>query len=132
MVRVVCANARLFAAGIPSLGIRLGDRPRRLHLCRRLSLRVKVLEPSRVTMRTGPRIGGIAIVTWTRMLSASVPGANARTPSLEAAHHEVLSVREVGADESELHLGDRPESAADVSIWKAINRTSGVFREKRV
>ena len=100
MVRVVCAGIRLFTAGIPALGIHFGDRPRRLHLCPRLALRAKVLEPGRVTMGPGPRGRGIAVVTWTRVVSAAVPGADARAPPLEAANHEVLSVWKVGADES--------------------------------
>ena len=132
MVGVVCADARLFAARIPFLSMHFVDRPCRLHLCRQSTLRAKVLEPGRVTMRPGARIGGIAMVSWTRVVSATVPGANARAQLLEAAHHEVLSVRKVGADESELHLGDRPESGSDISIWKIISRTFGLLREKRV
>ena len=66
------------------------------------------------------------------MVTAAVPDSYARAPLLEAAHHEVLSVREVGADESELHLCDRPESGSDICIWKFISRTFGLLREKRV
>ena len=132
MVQVVCADVPLFTAGIPSLGIHFGDRPGRLHLCRRLALRAKVLKPGRVTMGPGPRRGGIAVVSWTRLVSAAVPGADVRAPLPQAANYEVLSVREIGRDESELHLGGRPEAAADVSIWRVISQTFGVLRERRV
>jgi len=43
-----------------------------------------------------------------------------------------VRVREVGADETDLHPDGGPEAAADVSIWRAISRGLGVLREKWV
>lgn len=62
----------------------------------------------------------------------AVPGAGARAPTPEAATREVLRVREIGADEADLHLGGGPEAAADVSIWRAISRGFSVLWKNKV
>ena len=61
------------------------------------------------------------MIVCTRVASTAMPGAGVRAPTLEAAGHEVLRVREVGADEADLHFGGGPEAAADVGIWRVIS-----------
>lgn len=59
-----------------------------------------------------------------------MPDIVPRAPALEAAGHEMLRVRKVGADEADLHLDGRPEAAAYVGILNVVSRGLDVLREK--
>lgn len=77
-------------------------------------------------------IGGDAIVVCIRATPAAVPDTGTRPPPLEATDHKVLRMREIGADEADLHLNGGPETAGYVRIWRVINICLCVLREKRV
>ena len=59
----------------------------------------------------------------------AMPGA-----APEAATREVLRMREIGADEADLHFGGGPEATGDISVCRAISkglRVCGRIRSDR-
>ena len=62
----------------------------------------------------------------------AVPGAGPRARTPEAATRGVLRVREIGADEADLHLGGGPEATGNISIWRAISKGFRVLWKNKV